>query len=470
MVQILLILGVLASQEAAPPSGSMTLDGGAKTTRVASVRVGVKLIHPGAGEVQMSLTVGDGPAGAWSPFREVTILDLPPGDGNKKVVLRLKDRGNAESAPVAATIRLDTTPPAAKLDAPARVPGSDLRVAIESPDAVDLQFTEDVAAWSAWEPFSTPKTIPLSKGAGPKQVFFRFRDDVGNESAPSRLVVEAQDPAAPAPVGIRNLSIGVRIGPEGGLELTAWVDAGGLSEMSAEVDKVEVLSRRPFASPWSAPIGAAEGPRRLLFKGRDAAGREHLAEAVFRDRDAPVTAPEEETKPDLPGPWRVGLMAGVLPSGVNYRALATTGNRRIEPGAMALLRIQGSREFAGPVYAQLGAEWAGGGDVRITSIGADVGVRFPAWHWLGMDWEWRGEAGIYYSKMDVTQSGFENFTSSPMFRVGGGLGIQVTDRLWTEFMLDIRHASYRYTGPRISGVDEAGGWGSSVTLGLSWRF
>lgn len=468
MVQILLILGVLAPQEAAPPSGTMTLDGGSKATRIASVRVGVKLVHPGAGEVQMSLTVGDGAAAAWAPFREVTILDLPPGDGDKKVVLRLKDRRNSESAPVAATIRLDTTPPAAKLDAPTRVPGSDLRVAIESPDAVDLQFTENVAAWSAWEPFSTPKTIPLSSGAGPKQVFFRFRDDVGNESAPSRLVVEAQDPAAPAPVGIRNLSIGVRTGPDGGLELTAWVDAGGLSEMSAEVDKVEVLSRRPFASPWSAPIGAAEGPRRLLFKGWDAAGREHRAQATFRDKDAPIVPMEPAEQPPLP--WRLSLLGGVSARGVGFDSVVTTGRRQIKHGPMAIFRMQGAYEVVGPLNLQLAAEWAGGNDVRIISGGLDVGVRFDVGRWGGVDLELGTELGFYYSTLDVFKADFESFNGAPQFRFGGTLGARISDALWAETLLDVRFARYRFTGDHLARDRDAGGWTPALMVGLSWRF
>src|SRR5690348_4405456 len=105
MSSLILLLALLPVQDDAP-SGTLTLNGGAKATRLASVRAEVKLVSPGAGEVQMSLTVEGQPQAAWGPFRDVSFLDLPAGDGEKQVTLRLKDGKGKESAPVSAAIRL----------------------------------------------------------------------------------------------------------------------------------------------------------------------------------------------------------------------------------------------------------------------------------------------------------------------------------------------------------------------------
>jgi len=74
-----------------------------------------------------------------------------------------------------------------------------------------------------------------------------------------------------------------------------------LREVQAEVDGKEVLNRMPFVPSWKILIAPAPGPRRLVVKAWDGAGREHRAEAVFQDQDVPALPPPEEVSPT----WRV---------------------------------------------------------------------------------------------------------------------------------------------------------------------
>lgn len=464
MTPLLLVLTLLSVQDDAP-SGTLTLNGGAKSTRLSSVRVEVKLVSSGAGEVQMSLTAADQPA-SWAPYREVSFLDLPGSDGEKKVTLRLRDKNGKESAPVSAAIRLDTVPPVVKVEAPERVPGSELRLTLESADAVGMQYTENIASWSAWESFSTPKTIALSKGAGAKQVFVRFRDEAGNETIPARLQVEAQDPNASAPPdGIRSVSLALRRNVEN-LELTVWVYGSGLQEIQAELDGAEVLARVPFVPSWKAQIAPGSGPRRLVVKAWDAAGREHKAEAVFQEQDVPALQPVEEPVP----PWRVDLLAGVLPAGIFFHSRTVAGDRDIERRPMPIIRLQGAADIGAQFYVQLAVEVATGSDVRLYNAGADFGVRANLGSWGDVKFQFRGEVGLYFSQLDVASAGFGSFRSSFMARAGGAVDAQLHEKLWAELLIDFRYAEYPFKEDILQFNRRAAGWGGAAMLGLSWRF
>jgi hypothetical protein len=463
MASLLLLLALLPVQDDMP-SGTLTLNGGARATRLASVRAEVKLASPGAGEVRMSLTVGD-QAPAWVPFREVSFIDLPGADGEKSVTLRLRDKNGKESSAVTAAIRLDTVPPVLKVEAPERVAGFELPLRLESADAVGMQYTENLGSWSAWEAFTTPKTIALSKGAGAKQVFVRVRDEAGNESVPARLRVEAQDPAAPAaPEGIRSLSLGLRRQEEN-LELTVWMYGENLRELQAELDGKPVLERMPFVPSWKILVAPAPGPRRLTVKAWDSAGREHQAESVFQEQDLTALPPPEEPTPT----WRIDLMGGVLTQGVRFHARTTKGDRDIEEGVMPVVRLQGAVGLYRPLYLQVAGEWAGSQDIKVYSVGADAGVRLDIGRWGDIKFEARFEAGLYFSKLQAG-SGFESFRKTVMPRIGAGLGIQLDESLWTELQVDYRIAKYTYTEHIVSGYSAARISGAAVMLGISWRF
>jgi len=57
VLYLALALGIWAAQDPDGPAGTLLLNDGAKATRLTSVRVDLKLTSPGAGDVQMSITV-----------------------------------------------------------------------------------------------------------------------------------------------------------------------------------------------------------------------------------------------------------------------------------------------------------------------------------------------------------------------------------------------------------------------------
>jgi hypothetical protein len=340
------------------------------------------------------------------------------------------------------------------------------------PDAVAFQFTENLSAWSPWEPYATPKTINVSKGSGQKAVFVRFRDEAGNESVPGRIVVEAQSktPTETPGSGIRSVAVGIRRKSGSDLELIAWIYGAGLKELSAELDGSALLGRGPIVHPWKTDILPAEGPRRLVLTAWDESGREHRAEAVFQDRDAPaVPRPGFELEEAEPA-WRIGLFGGVAPLGVRFERTTLEGIREIEKGAMVVVRAEGTLTVADPLFMQLALDWCEGGDARIFSVGGDLGVRFPVGPLLGMELELGLQAGVYYSDLSVSFSRFGDFDGAVLMRAGVVLGVRLTESLWTEVMVDYRYARYEYDGAFGDGDKEANGSGLSIGAGLFWRF
>jgi hypothetical protein len=465
------ILLLLLALQTAPPEGSLMLENGAKVTRVTTVRARIKVSSEGAGGLQMSLKADPKAAPAWGPYGEMTIVELPGGDGDKTVTLRLRDSKGAESAPVSAVIRLDTTPPVAKIDAPERVEASDLRAVFDVSDAVAVQYTEDVTSWSAWEPYTTPKMIRLSPGAGKKAVFFRFRDEAGNESLPARIVVEAlAAPLPPAPgVLLRSLIVAVRRLTPSTLRLQLWMDGRNLKEASITLDGAELQPRGPWEAESTFEVPAADGPRRLIVLAWDAAGGEQRGEAVFQDRDAPAASPEEEAK-QRPSDWSLALLGGVLMNGLKFDSSTLTGNRKIKEGPAAILRLEGEHAFSDSFLMKANFEFDDGKDLRVLSLGMDAGFKFRLGRAAGIDCEAALTLGAFVCRLDVEPTSFGNFRTGVGGRGAVELRASLTDQLWINAVVDWRYARIPYYEDVIGGDKDAKMVGPGLMVGLAWRF
>jgi len=199
-IAIALLLAWTASpQESPAPQSGVTvdIDGGARYTTQRTVTLGFHRAESDPKPVEMALSSDGTQWTPWRPFAETTKFDLPEGDGEKTVHVRFSDAAGKELPPIRAVIILDTTPPKALVSAPAKVPERFVTVTSNVPDAVAMQFTEDPGHWGPWEPYASPKTIPLSPGDGPKMVLARYRDEAGNISEAAQVGVEVRPDAAP---------------------------------------------------------------------------------------------------------------------------------------------------------------------------------------------------------------------------------------------------------------------------------
>jgi hypothetical protein len=467
---VLPVLLLLALQEA-PPAGQLILEGGTHVTRVLTVRAQVRALPSASPGLQMRLSTDPKAPAVWVPFAERTIVELPPGDGDKKVTLRLRDAKGVESAPVEAVIRLDTTPPVANIKAPERVEGSSVRAVFDVPDAVALQHTEDLSAWSPWEPYSTPRLLPLSKGPGKKLLFVRFRDEAGNESLPGRIVVEAESASPSAdPGALRDMKVAAQRALSGALRLRVWVEGAALIESRVLLDGTEMKPRGPQKKEEAFDIGSADGPRHVLVEAWDAAGAAFRGEAVFMDRDAP-TAPSPETPETTTRPgWNIGLKAGVLPSGVKLDSSTPTGLRTIKPGPMAAVRLEGGYAFDGLPFLMGSLEFDEGKDVSVMSLGIEFGLDFSLGQLFDTDLRGILSAGGFASRIDTDPGSFADFKTGFGARAAAGVQARLLEQLWMDLTVDFRFAEWQLEGKILRGDESARMLGAGILLGLSWRF
>jgi len=119
---------------------------------------------------------------------------LSAGDGLKTVNVQYKDWAGNYATIKQASTTLDTVAPAlttVSIDGGATyATTSSAQLAISATDATSgmgsMHFRNEAGTWSAWEPFSSPKTWALSQGDGYKVVYVEVTDKAGN-------VASAQD-------------------------------------------------------------------------------------------------------------------------------------------------------------------------------------------------------------------------------------------------------------------------------------
>ncbi len=125
------------------------------------------------------------------PIANAATLDLPAGDGLKKVYIQFMSDENNMTPPEAIfdTITLDTTAPTATSITIAS--GADFTkttsvsldiVASDSSGLYQMQFSNDLGAWSTYETFNSTKAWSINNTEGLRSVRVRVKDIAGNES------------------------------------------------------------------------------------------------------------------------------------------------------------------------------------------------------------------------------------------------------------------------------------------------
>jgi len=114
-------------------------------------------------------------------------LELPAGDGEKFVYVRIEDKaGNYEKT--SDSIILDTVPPkiisfTINNDAPITDSTTVMLNIVAGDDLSGLNqmsFSQDGETWTDWEKYSSTKTYTITSGDGEKLVFVRTSDNAGN--------------------------------------------------------------------------------------------------------------------------------------------------------------------------------------------------------------------------------------------------------------------------------------------------
>jgi len=180
---------VILTNDETPPTGSVSINAGA--TYAASTAVTLNLagadVGTGVGQVMASNSSDFGGA-TWVAYATSLNWTLTAGEGTKTVYIRFRDRAGNESDACSDTIVLDTTPPTGSIliEGGAEVV-TDTQVVLtlsasDTNGVTHLRLRNDMAAWSAWDPFVTSHTWTLPAQPGEHTVGVQFRDGAGNVS------------------------------------------------------------------------------------------------------------------------------------------------------------------------------------------------------------------------------------------------------------------------------------------------
>jgi hypothetical protein len=205
----------------APGELSILIDSGAEYTNDTDATLTIDGADPDQGSQTSDMTLANSePAlGAWETFsRTRTGWSLTTGaggtdtDGDKAVYLEFRDRAGNVGGPVKDTIFLDRVRPQAAailINGGAKYAiDPNVKLLLKASDAdpssgiSQMQFSDDGARWSDWEPFSNSRAYTLPAPDGQKTVYFRVRDRAGNvaDAASASIIL---DTAAPVISSVR---------------------------------------------------------------------------------------------------------------------------------------------------------------------------------------------------------------------------------------------------------------------------
>jgi hypothetical protein len=259
-----------------PPTGSLTINGGASHTN--SPTVTLMLDAADLNDVTQMRFSNDG--ALWQNWKPYTTSDnwvLAAGDGRKEVYAQYQDPAGNISAIFTDTITLHTTPPNGNFSINdgalyTRVPTVTLTLnAVDVISVTHMRFSHHGTVWSEWESYVTQREWILELGDGIKSAHVQFRDIAQNVSTPfsDTLLLDTT-----SPTGTLSINGGSPTTEQScvTLDLTALDDGSGVCDM-------QLRNAGASWQPWQAYVGTVEwdlesgpGQRAVEARFRDCAG------------------------------------------------------------------------------------------------------------------------------------------------------------------------------------------------------
>jgi hypothetical protein len=166
-----------------PPTGSISISGGATYATSASVTL-TATYDANITQVRYS-NDGVWDTEVWENVATTKTWNLAAGDGTKTVYCQFRDALGVNSAVYSDTITLDTTPPTGSISINANAAetnSTSVNLTLAANDAngvAQMRFSNDQTTWSNWEEYNTEKAWTLTSGFETKTVYVQFQDNAG---------------------------------------------------------------------------------------------------------------------------------------------------------------------------------------------------------------------------------------------------------------------------------------------------
>lgn len=183
--------------ESVPPTGTVTVNGGAPRTNTPNVLLDLTWLDEGAGVTGMRFSNNGATWSAWQKPASTKVWALDPGDGVKTVRAQFRDKAGNVSVRYTDTILLDQTPPDGAIVINNGGPTTDTLDVVLHLFWVDhgsgvsrMRFSSNGYTWSAWEPVASTKPWTLP-GWGYHTLRVQYLDRAGNASPVFRWTIKA---------------------------------------------------------------------------------------------------------------------------------------------------------------------------------------------------------------------------------------------------------------------------------------
>jgi hypothetical protein len=171
-----------------PVVKKLEINGGAEWTTNSKVKVNLEA--EGASMMQMGTSDAVFRSTVWEPVKNsIDQYQLPMGDGEKSIFVRLKDEAENISDPIQAKIMMDTKPPVGEISIDNKSKFTNnkekkVNLQLRIDDASEMQISESADFKGVeWQPAKAEISgFTLSGDDGPKNVFLRLKDKAGNAS------------------------------------------------------------------------------------------------------------------------------------------------------------------------------------------------------------------------------------------------------------------------------------------------
>jgi hypothetical protein len=262
-----------------PPSGTISINGGAVYTNTTSVTLTLSASDiSGVSKMQFS---NDGVVfSSQEDYATSKSWTLTDGDGLKTVYVRYMDSvGNWNDPPgISDTIILDTTPPGGTIsinDGAVYTNSTSVTLALSASDSSGvskMQFSSNGVDWNSEEDYAISKSWTLTASDGLKSVYVRYKDNAGNWSGLTSISDTIILDTTP-PTGTISINSGAGYTNSTSVTLTLSAsDNNGISKMQFSNDGVSWSSEEDYATSKSWTLTAGGGTKTVYVQYKDNAG------------------------------------------------------------------------------------------------------------------------------------------------------------------------------------------------------
>lgn len=255
--------------------GAIVINGGAPAT--ASQRATLTLSASGPNPItQMQFSKDGVKFFGWEPYLTTRVVTLLAGEGLKTMYVRFRDSQGFQSQVYSDSIFMDTTPPTGSLTINGGAVLTASTFAVVTLSASDpygvtqMQFSKDGTKYFDFEPFVATRNVALPSGDGVKTLYVRFKDSVGNVSAPvsAQITLDTVRPTGSIAFTTANPTSAAT----GSLALSAS-DASGVTQMLFSRDGIN-YGWEPFSTVRHVTL--LPGVNTLTVRFKDGAGNVSL--------------------------------------------------------------------------------------------------------------------------------------------------------------------------------------------------